>query len=739
MKLLLLGEKSFAANGLYELLTKEGLETDCFSRGYESRNGDFVTGDVFKLSENKELLNEYDIVINFIIIKNESVNKNIGYIEELDKFCKSRKVKKLIQISSVSCYPWEASSVNETTDIENNHLKKGSYASIKVAVDRFLISLEKPYKVSFIRPGFIYTPDGGSGISGIGIHLFSKVALILGNKKTPLAKIRRERLHQGILKILNTGCSKSVYLMFENNNSTKKDFLAGKGYKITIPLNRFLVTGVSKIAVKTGFFNSSQLEQVRSLFRHTNYECYNTEFELGYSFIKNSFCIIGAGTYGSYIADIIKNTYTESYITVFEAGEKKIKTESQIGYKTNILKDPYIGTSEGRYFGFGGSSAKWGGQLLTFSSNDFKNPSGLLKDIVKIDEKYRDKVFNKFNIRTEFEEKHIGNGLYIKTGFWLGYFRRNLFKYFRINKMKNLKIISNTRVLKILHSGKKITGLEYNQNGKKCYATFNRYFLCCGAFESFRILLESKLIPKKHVSFSDHLSTKMFLVKGPAKIGENDFTFRVKGTSLITKRIIGEIENVSFYVNPKFNANFPFFQNLKALLFKREWSLSLVKSVILDLPSFIAFGWSILVNKKIYIYKNEWEIDIDIENPTLNSNITLSDTLDAYGQRGLDLKFVTDKKVSDLYNRIRIIVKDILDRHNIDYEELNDTIHVTKCEDTYHPYGMLNGFGSLNEYLNWFENMLVVNTGILPRAGGINTAAAVFPVIEEYFSRYSNE
>lgn len=735
MKLLILGEKSFAANGLYELLTKKGFEADCFSRGNESRNGDFVTGDVFKLSQSKNLSDEYDIVINFIIIKNESIDRNISYIKELDRFCKLRKVKKLIQISSVSCYPWEASFVDEKTDIEKNHLKKGSYASIKVAVDRFLISLEKTYKISFIRPGFIYTMEGSSGISGIGVHLFSKVALILGNKRTPLVKIRRERFHEGILKVLKSGCTQSVYLMFENNNSTKKDFLYDNGYKINIPLNRLLVTGISKIAGKTGIFNSSQLEQVRSLFRLTNYECYKTEFEIGYSFLKNSFCIIGAGTYGSYIADIIKKTCTDAYITVFEAGNKKIQTESQIGYKTNILKDPYIGTSEGRYFGFGGSSVKWGGQLLTFSSNDFKNPSGLLKDIVKIDEKYRDRVFNKFNIRTEFEEKHIGNGLYIKTGFWLGYFRRNLFKYFRINKIKNLKIIPNARVLKILHSGKKITGLEYTQNGKKFYATFDKYFLCCGAFESFRILLESKLLTKEHVSFSDHLSTKMFLVKGPAKIGEDDFTFRVKGTSLITKRIVGEIDNVSFYVNPKFNGNFPFFQNLKALLFKRQWSLSLVKSVILDLPSFIAFGWSILVNKKIYIYKNEWEIDIDIENPTLNSIITLSDTLDAYGQRGLDLKFVADKKVSDLYDKIRVIVKDILDRHNVDYEELNDIIHVTKCEDTYHPYGMLNGFGSLNEYLNWFENMLVVNTGILPRAGGINTAAAVFPVIEEYFSR----
>jgi len=81
--------------------------------------------------------------------------------------------------------------------------------------------------------------------------------------------------------------------------------------------------------------------------------------------------VIGAGAYGSYIINALIEKYPEIKITLFEVGNKAIKSESEIGYKSNILKDNYTGLDKGRFFGFGGASAKWGGQLLTFSQNDF--------------------------------------------------------------------------------------------------------------------------------------------------------------------------------------------------------------------------------------------------------------------------------------------------------------------------------------------------------------------------------
>ena len=84
---------------------------------------------------------------------------------------------------------------------------------------------------------------------------------------------------------------------------------------------------------------------------------------------------------------------------------------------------------KGRFFGLGGASAKWGGQLLTFTKNDFANPTPFMADIVRIDEKYMQKMFHKFKISNDFKEEFVSKELFEKVGVWLGYFSRN-FKHF---------------------------------------------------------------------------------------------------------------------------------------------------------------------------------------------------------------------------------------------------------------------------------------------------------------------
>ena len=77
-----------------------------------------------------------------------------------------------------------------------------------------------------------------------------------------------------------------------------------------------------------------------------------------------------------------------------------------------------------------------------------------------------------------------------------------------------------------------------------------------------------------------------------------------------------------------------------------------------------------------------------------------------------------------------------LTANKVNFENASDVIHAEKAEDTYHPYGMfLSDCASVDDYFNRYENMLVVNTGILPRAGGINTTASCFPLIEEYITQ----
>ena len=47
---------------------------------------------------------------------------------------------------------------------------------------------------------------------------------------------------------------------------------------------------------------------------------------------------------------------------------------------------------------------------------------------------------------------------------------------------------------------------------------------------------------------------------------------------------------------------------------------------------------------------------------------------------------------------------------------------------------MLCDYKRADDYFTHFDNMLVVNTGVLPRAGGINSTGAVMPLIDEYIN-----
>ena len=448
-------------------------------------------------------------------------------------------------------------------------------------------------------------------------------------------------------------------------------------------------------------------------------------------------CVIGAGTYGSYIINSLQEKYSNVDITLFDVGDSSIKSEEEIGYFSSLKQALYKGLTDGRWFGFGGASAKWGGQLLTFTQKDFSRPSTFLQDIVKLNEKYKSVMLKNFDIENNYKEQVVANGLFTKTGVWLSYFGRNFFEYFNINKRKNVNIISQARVTRFESiEGKIITKVFYKQNGVEKEAHFDYYFLSAGAFECARILLNSKILTSNKVKFSDHLSQKVFKIKHGTLIGDEDFAFRRIKTSLITKRLVGEIENYSYYAHPVLNTDLPFFQSFKNLLFKREFHFKAILDVLLNTPETIAFIYSLAIKKRMYVLSGEWFIFIDIENPTQTSYVTLSKQKDKWGEPGLDVYYSIGEKSTEIFTRAKALVKQHLINTKTNFEECFDTINVQTCEDIYHPYGMFCDYNSMEEYYRKYENMLIVSTGILPRAGGINTTAAVLPLIDEFINTY---
>ena len=734
--LLICGHRSFVATGLTERITQEGLSYDCFSRGEEARNGCTVTGDVMHMTDNRYLCN-YDTIVNFIILKERSVEENIQYIKELLDFCKMKKVKHLVQISSISVYPNEAKIVDENAPIEEDWHNKGGYASIKVAVDHFIEENSiKEMTVSFVRPGYIYTKNREVSKAGI---LVSKWGLhvLLGDKNTTLPLINREVLHEAIVRIVNTAKPEKVYLILDKDREvgTKYEFVRNQWNVNPICLSYGLIMNGAKILKSLGVFKQRHWLKFVGLFKRTWFNSTLSEQRLGMSFGKRRFAVLGAGTYGSYVSNLLSIVYPHERIDLYDVGDCHLKTEEEIGFLSHIIGAPYEGLQKARFFGYGGASVKWGGQLLTFTDNDFSNPSQLLKDIVEINIRYKDEVLARFGLENKYPETRINKHLFTKTGIWLSYFHRNLFRHFGIAQNRKIHIVSNARVTKILTEGNKVTGVEYIKDKTLHTVQYDNYFLTSGAFESSRLLVNSGLSKEKGLMpFSDHLSQRAFKVKSGIRMGNIDFRFLVKGASLVTKRFVGEIDGYSFYSQPICNEEFPFFRDLKKLLFGHKLRAGLILNIIKNIPSCVAFAWYMIVLKKMYVYNNEFYLQIDIEAPRESGKMTINKEKDKYGEKSIDVDLSILPKTGELFTKARAIIKDYLDRSGVEYEELPFSTSAEHYEDVYHPFGMFCDFDDIDDYFNHFKNMLVVNTGVLPRAGGINSTCAVLPLVEEYIN-----
>jgi Choline dehydrogenase and related flavoproteins len=729
-KILICGDRSFVATGLTLKLDKESIHYDCFSRGVLKRDGEKVTGDIFSMSSNT-YLEDYDTVINFIIVKDKGIDENITYVKELLQFCKIKKVKHLIHISSISVYPNDAKYVDESTSIESDFKIKGDYASMKVAVDQYLLSNPVAgMHISFVRPGFIYSKGKNVSKTGITKSVLG-FNILLGDKHTTLPLIEKSVLHDALIKIVQSTQRKDVYLLLEQG--TKYNFVKQQWDKkiITIPKVPILLAARLFKAIK--LIKPAHYSKIIGVFKNTRFNSTDSEKVLGLSFVKKKICVIGSGAYGSYICNLLNEKYPHEEVFLYEVGNESIKDENGIGYLSRI-KTQYTGLQKGRFFGLGGASVKWGGQLFTFSDNDFFQPAPFLKDIVDINIKWKNKIFSRFQLKNDYPEIRISESLYTKTGIWLGYFNRNLFKYFKVYKLQQVNVLTNRRVVKLLMDDKKnVSGIEFLYKGELFTRSYDYYFLATGAFESARLMLSSGLVKASTLPFSDHLSQRVFKIKSGTLIGNKvDFSFKVKGTSLITKRIVGEVDGVSFFCHPIYNSDFPFFQNFKKLLFGQVLSLNLIKSIVRDIPSSIAFAWDFFIKKQMFVYRNEFYFQIDIENPFDSGSISLINDRDKFGEKGVEVDFTVDQKTEDLFKKAKSLIREYLDANHVVYEELKEETQVEKYEDTYHPFGIYSDFDSANDYFHRFENMLITNTGILPRAGGINSTCAVFPLIEEY-------
>ena len=272
--ILICGHRAYAARGLKNVLEEHGHSVLEFSRGEVNRVGSTVTGPVVEMDKNPMFVETIDVVINFILLQDATIAENKDYVRALLRFCSARSVKRLIQISSISSYPNDASLIDESTPTEKQVELKGGYGIIKATVDNVLGDARKvaPFDVIFARPGYIVAADNPHPFKGIAKFIGAKLAILIGDKKATLPCIHRGVLHRCLAEIAVQDNPLPVYLLIEEGTETKYEYFRTQSLAKVVPLPKRVFFFIADIAKVLHVCSERQACMIKGIFKVNRFD-----------------------------------------------------------------------------------------------------------------------------------------------------------------------------------------------------------------------------------------------------------------------------------------------------------------------------------------------------------------------------------------------------------------------------------------------------------------------------------
>lgn len=284
-KVVIFGKNAFLAKGFSDIIEHQEFQLEWFSKGVNSKIDNVIHGCYSEILDNIYFQKEYDVLVNFAILKDQSIEENIKYIDHLLRFAKLKKISKFVHFSSVIVYPYGSSNIDEYSQIEDISItRKGHYAKLKIAVDNYILNEQSNYnfQISLVRSGYVFDQHNFPNFSK---KLFGNFRLLLGNSSSVLPTIEKSKLHQGLIKLFLLEKMPLVCHFFTNHGTNRRDFTLSK-----YPKSRLfsLSAGILILMPKYIFYHYPSLSlfrnRVESLFVNSNFSSLLTMNKLNIKF-----------------------------------------------------------------------------------------------------------------------------------------------------------------------------------------------------------------------------------------------------------------------------------------------------------------------------------------------------------------------------------------------------------------------------------------------------------------------
>ena len=409
----------------------------------------------------------------------------------------------------------------------------------------------------------------------------------------------------------------------------------------------------------------------------------------------------------------------------------------------------------------GGNSSRWGGQLVEMTKEDFTKCywGANYKDFVKL---YKN-VYKVFGIKKNFQEKKITNEFYKYKSIFLT--DPDLFKKFKFDKKKNIKIVQNTTAINFAYKKNKITEIICKNVEKKIINFKSKIFIIAnGSIESNRLMLMNKKCKgspfgnNRNIGkyFSDHIGfyAGKLRINNDKNFREDFENFFIKGNSIQQKiRYYDKINKLNVSVEFKFISKFEKeIQDAKNLIKEMKFNFKFYKILKIFLNSrLLKIFFQIIIyyfrtgrikafyDKAVLLYFQSEHV----KNPKSKiflKNEKLKD--------GMNKTFV-NWKIGNVERRIFVNLCDKLDKYFKKKQYGNLEISKNLCSnrlfyknilDTNHSSGGLqisknNKYGVCNENLkvHGTKNLYVLSSSVFPINGSANITLTLFALTHKFF------
>lgn len=489
--------------------------------------------------------------------------------------------------------------------------------------------------------------------------------------------------------------------------------------------------------------------------------------DVGHREVVSDVCVIGAGAAGLYLANRLSHLGVS--VTVLDAGGEVCGQSADIGFEPRFVGIPYRGATEGRSFGLGGSTSRWGGLLVPHGDMDIPDRSdphfAAWQHIVRVVQERGARVFSALDLSGQprfypFPPDEFGDavgalstrGLVSVVGEYLGFTRRNL-RYLTAR-------MGTGAVTVVLHAvaGRwsvrqgdvsNVTRVDaVSAGGKRLSVSAASFVIAAGTIESTRMLLEINhstahpVLPSGSevgAYLSDHLSVRIAEVHSDdlRKLADA-FAPRFRHGRMRCLRFMskqppsGTVRHFAHFLFDGSNAGFALARDILSGLQRRRLPALDAARARAAASGLVGLAFSRFVQRRLFIPRAtpaRLQLDVEQESVALN-RVSLGHELDRYGRPVAVVRWgIGDRD----HERIRMLSNALLEHWpsgSLGGIRLRRTAEATGVEpkpyDAYHPVGTCRMGQDSGASVNFdlrvcgTANLFVLSTAVFPSAGTAN-------------------